>query len=83
MNFLNKLLIASADLPTLDGVENWGLEVAKQAIVIIVIILVTKYFAKLRVGQIIVCCLLGGAVTFVVGNWDTISGWAEAFINTF
>ncbi|MBP2079643.1 hypothetical protein [Oceanobacillus polygoni] len=83
MNFLNKLLIASADLPTLDGVENWGIEVAKQAVVIIVVFLVAKYFAKLRFGQIIICCVLGGVVTFVVGNWDYVSRMIEAFINTF
>lgn len=83
MNFFNYMILGQTDLPTLGGVENWGLEVVQQAIVIIMIFLVTKHLAKFKIGSIIVSCVVGGAVYFVVRNWDTVSGWVEAFINTF
>ena len=82
MEFINAMVLASADLPTLDGIENWGLQVIQQAILLIVIFLVTKHLAKFKVGAIIISCVVGGAVYFVVRNWSTVSGWVEAFINT-
>ncbi|API91546.1 hypothetical protein J32TS6_31100 [Virgibacillus pantothenticus] len=80
MDFFNHLVLA-ADLPTLGGIENWALEIVQQAIVIIIIFLVTKHLAKFKFGAIIVCCIVGGIVYFVVRNWDTVAGWIEAFMN--
>lgn len=80
MDFFNHLVLA-ADLPTLTGIENWALEIVQQAIVIIIIFLVTKHLAKFKFGAIIVCCIVGGIVYFVVRNWDTVAGWIEAFMN--
>lgn len=81
MWFLNHLILAQAGLPTLDGIENWALQVVQQAIVIIVIFLVTKHLAKFKFGAIIVCCVVGGIVYFVVRNWETVASWIEAFMN--
>lgn len=77
----NSLVIAS-DLPTLGGVEDWSLEIVQQAIVIIIIFLITKHLAKFKFGAIIVSCVVGGIVYFVVRNWETVAGWVEAFIDT-
>lgn len=82
MEFINAMVLASTDLPTLDGIENWALQVIQQAILLIVIFLVTKHLAKFKVGAIIISCVVGGAVYFIVRNWNTVSGWVEAFINT-
>lgn len=81
MSLISNLVLAQAGLPTLGGVENWALEVVQQAIVIIVIFLVTKHLAKFKFGAIIVSCIVGGIVYFVVRNWETVSGWIEAFMN--
>jgi len=81
MSLISNLVLAQAGLPTLGGIENWALEVVQQAIVIIVIFLVTKHLAKFKFGAIIVCCIVGGIVYFVVRNWETVSGWIEAFMN--
>lgn len=83
MGFFNQLVLARAGLPTFGGVESWALEVVQQAIVIIIIFLITKHLAKFKFGAIIVCCVVGGIVYFVVRNWNTVAGWVEAFINTF
>lgn len=80
MGFFNHLVLQSG-LPTLGGIENWALEIVQQAIVIIIIFLVTKHLAKFKFGAIIVCCIVGGIVYFVVRNWDTVAGWVEAFMN--
>ena len=82
MEFFNHLVLAQADLPTFGGIERWALEIVQQAIVIIIIFLVTKHLAKFKFGAIIVCCIVGGIVYFVVRNWDTVAGWIEAFMNT-
>lgn len=80
MGFFNHLVL-QAGLPTLGGIESWALEIVQQAIVIIIIFLVTKHLAKFKFGAIIVCCIVGGIVYFVVRNWDTVAGWIEAFMN--
>lgn len=82
MEFFNDLVLAQADLPNFGGIENWALEVVQQAIVIIIIFLITKHLAKFKFGAIIVACVVGGIVYFVVRNWDTVAGWVEAFIDT-
>ncbi len=80
MGFFNHLVL-QAGLPTLGGIENWALQIVQQAIVIIIIFLITKHLAKFKFGAIIVCCVVGGIVYFTVRNWDVVAGWIEAFMN--
>ncbi|WP_054708091.1 hypothetical protein [Bacillus sp. JCM 19041] len=85
MNLLNKITAGSvpSGLPTLDGVENWGLVVVAQVIGLFVFFLIAKHLARFKIGGIIMTCVVGGIATFVVQNWSQVSGWIEAFIDTF
>lgn len=79
MSIFNFILLAS-DLPTLDGIESWWKQIAQQAIVIILIFLVTKHLANFKFGGIIISCVVAGIVYFVVRNWNVVSNWIEAFM---
>ncbi|MBM7634424.1 hypothetical protein [Geomicrobium sediminis] len=82
MNWLNTVIIGSANLPTLDGVESWGLTIVVQVITLIVLFLITKHLARFKIGGIIATCVIGGVVAYVVQNWGQVSSWVEAIIDT-
>lgn len=79
------LLLGSvpSGLPTLDGVQNWGLVVIVQIISLVVFYGVAKYIARFKFGGIVMTILLGGVASFVVQNWSQVSDWVKAFIDTF
>ncbi|WYQ41269.1 hypothetical protein NST67_15050 [Bacillus sp. FSL W7-1321] len=77
---LNAFVLMNS-LPTLQGIQNWGLTIAGQFVTLVVIFLVAKYLVRLKVGSIIGACVLGGAVTFVIQNWNTVSSWVDALIS--
>lgn len=82
MNIFDSFLLMNrTDLPDLGGVQNWGLTIAGQFVTLVVIFLVAKYLVRLKVGSIIGACVLGGAVTFVIQNWSTVSNWVDALIS--
>lgn len=80
-NFFHGLLLGStSNLPDLGQVENWWLNIVVQAVTIIVIYLVAKNLARLRIGGIITCILIGGAVVFVIQNFSQVTTWVESII---
>ncbi|MCC2251780.1 hypothetical protein JUJ52_17675 [Virgibacillus sp. AGTR] len=82
MALLDKMILGSSKLPTLDGVENWGTTIVVQAVTLIVVFMVAKNLARFKIGGIIATCVIGGIVAYVVQNWDQVSSWVKALIDT-
>lgn len=81
MDILGVLTFIAADeLPDLRGVSSWFSDIIEQAILMIVIFLVTKYLVNMKIGSIIMSCVIAGVVYFVVRNWTVVSGWIEALM---
>lgn len=81
-SYLQHMILGATtgNLPDLTQVENWWLNIVVQAVTIIVIYLVAKNLARLRIGGIITCILIGGAVVFVIQNFNTVTTWVESII---
>lgn len=82
MNMLYTFLIASANLPSLDGITNWGQQIIEQVVMLTVFFLVGKYLINLKIGKIVMITILGGVIYFIIRNWSTVSNWINAFIDT-
>lgn len=82
MNFLSNVVLATANLPSITTGGNWFTGIIEQIVVLFVIYLIVKNFAKFKIGAIISCMVIGGVVYFAVRNWNTVYGWIEALINT-
>ncbi|MGO1134334.1 hypothetical protein ACTOS9_02745 [Bacillus subtilis] len=74
-------LIMGAGLPTLGGAKSWVLDIVSQFIVIVVVFLAAKNFTRMKIGGIVVACVLGSAVTWVIHHWSQFSGWVDALMN--
>ncbi|GAA0337550.1 hypothetical protein GCM10008931_31420 [Oceanobacillus oncorhynchi subsp. oncorhynchi] len=83
MNFLNELLIATANLPNPNQGFDWIKDVIEQVIFVGVAFVLLKFVFKLKIGQIVISILIGGVVYYSIRNTEKVFGWIEAFLNTF
>lgn len=74
-------MILGADLPTLSGIQGWGQDVVIQFITIVVMFLAAKHVMKLKMGGIIIACVVGSAATWILKHWADFSAWIDAFMN--
>ncbi|MEK4303708.1 TcpD family membrane protein [Oceanobacillus sp. FSL K6-0251] len=82
MNFFTNLMIATGNLPNINTGANWFTDVVEQIVVIIIIAIVAKFVAKLKIGQIVIAVIIGGFVYYTIRNTETVLGWIEALLNT-
>ena len=83
MSILSSLILATnSNLPSLDGITNWGQQIIEQVVMLTVFFLIGKYLIDLKIGKIVMITVLGGVIYFIIRNWTTVSNWINAFIDT-